>query len=80
MYWAGLPASFASRPLPDGRWLLFAPPARRGGRLRIRYGGRKVAERGRGRRIINLLFSRGVFESKFRIFRWVRVEGLRWHR
>ena len=33
-----------------------------------------------GRKIINLLFSGGVFENKFRIFKWVRVEGLQWHR
>ena len=50
-----------------------------GGRIRnIRGAG--MADRGRGLRTINLLFSWGVFENKFRIFKWVRVEGLRWHR
>jgi hypothetical protein len=27
-----------------------------------------------------VIFQGGVFENKFGIFKWVRVEGLQWHR
>jgi hypothetical protein len=35
---------------------------------------------GFGPKTIKLLFSGGVFENKFRIFKWARVEGLQSHR
>jgi hypothetical protein len=55
----------------------YHPVAMAGGRNRVARG--LPTRSGPGRKIINVLFFKGCVRE-FRIFKWVRVEGLQWYR